>query len=211
MKKHVSLPCLLVALGGMLLAGSVATGDVRPTAADADRLQQKLVTIAAYGAARSREAHLTPISERECNAFFQFRMKETLPAGVTEPSLRILGNGRLAGSAVVDLDAVRESRSRGRSGGSSGGDWLDPINLLSGKLPATAQGTLHTRDGVAQFRVESAEIGGVAVPKALLQQVVAYYSRTPDNPEGFDLEAPFRLPSGIREIRVGTGEAVVVQ
>lgn len=206
MERQMSVRSVLVALGCTLLAGSVARGDNTPTPADADRLQQKLLSIATYGAARSRDAQLTPISERECNAFFRYRMKESLPAGVTNPSLRMLGGSRLAASAVVDLDAVRISRAK-----SGSGDWLDPINLLSGKLPATVQGTLQTRDGVGQFHLESAEIGGVAVPKSLLQQVVAYYSRTEQNPRGFDLEAPFRLPSGIREIRLGAGEAIIVQ
>ncbi|MPZ18605.1 MAG: hypothetical protein GEV06_11930 [Luteitalea sp.] len=201
----MSVRSVLVALGCMLLAGSVANGDNAPTPADAERLQAKILSIATYGAARSRDAQLTPISERECNAFFHYRMAESLPAGLTDPSLRMLGSSRLAASAVVDLDAVRASRTKG------GSDWLDPINLLSGKLPATAQGTLHTRDGVGQFQLESAEIGGVAVPKSLLQQIIAYYSQTAENPGGFDLETPFQLPSGIREIRLGAGEAIVVQ
>jgi hypothetical protein len=206
MEKQVSVRSVLVAFACLLFAGAGARGDTTPTPADADRLQQKLLSIATYGAARSRDAQLTPISERECNAFFQYRMKESLPTGLADPSLRMLGGSRLAASAVVDLDAVRASRAKGGSG-----DWLDPINLLSGKLPATAQGTLHTRDGVGQFRLESAEIGGVAVPKSLLQQIVSYYSRTEENPRGFDLESPFQLPSGIREIRLGAGEAIIVQ
>ncbi|MGH9160919.1 MAG: hypothetical protein ACRD2X_13165 [Vicinamibacteraceae bacterium] len=202
----MSVRSVLVALGCMLLAGSVASGDTTPTPADADRLQQKLLSIATYGAARSRDAQLTPISERECNAYFRYRLKESLPAGLTEPSLRMLGGSRLAASAVVDLDAVRASRAK-----SGGGDYLDPMSLLSGKLPATVQGTLQTRDSVGQFHLESAEIGGVSVPTSLLQQIVTYYSRTERNPRGFDLESPFQLPSGIREIRLGAGEAVIVQ
>jgi hypothetical protein len=193
----------LLALPLTVLIGSVASGDAKPTPADADRLQRKILAIAAYGAAQSRDAHLTSISERECNAYFQFHMKEALPAGVTEPSLRILGNGRLAAAAVVDFDAVRATRQSD--------DWLDPVSLLSGTLPATAEGTLHTKDGVGRFELESATIGGMSVPPSVLQQVVAYYSRSEEYPRGFALDTPFQLPSSIREIRLGKGEAVVVQ
>ena len=45
----------------------------------------------------------------------------------------------------------------------------------------------------------------------LLQQVVSYYSRTPDNPAGIGLDDPFALPAGIREIQVERGQAVILQ
>ncbi len=54
-------------------------------------------------------------------------------------------------------------------------------------------------------------MSGVPVPKALLQQVVSYYSRTPENPEGIDLEAPFPLPVNIRQIETLRGQAIIVQ
>jgi hypothetical protein len=45
----------------------------------------------------------------------------------------------------------------------------------------------------------------------VLQELVTYYSRTPENPEGINMDAPFELPARIREIRVGTGTSTVVQ
>jgi hypothetical protein len=45
----------------------------------------------------------------------------------------------------------------------------------------------------------------------VLQELVSFYSRTPENPAGIDMDAPFELPSRIREIRVGTGQATIVQ
>ena len=70
---------------------------------------------------------------------------------------------------------------------------------------------LHTANGVGRLEVESVTVAGVTVPKGVLYEVVRYYSRTPEYPDGMNLDAPFELPSRIREVRVGTGEAVIVQ
>jgi hypothetical protein len=45
----------------------------------------------------------------------------------------------------------------------------------------------------------------------VLQELVSYYSRTAEDPRGIDLDEPFELPAGIRQIEVGQGQAVVVQ
>ena len=65
--------------------------------------------------------------------------------------------------------------------------------------------------GVAWFELESATLSGVPIPKSLLQELVAYYSRTPANPRGLNIDDPFPLPAGIRRIDVLPGRAVVVQ
>jgi len=44
-----------------------------------------------------------------------------------------------------------------------------------------------------------------------VQELVTFFSRTPENPRGFDIDAPFNLPAKIREVVVNQGEAVVVQ
>ena len=88
---------------------------------------------------------------------------------------------------------------------------IDPLNYLSGQVPVNARGLLRTREGRGQLYLRSADIGGVPLPKPLLQELVGYFSRTPQNPNGFDIDAPFDLPSKIREISVGAGESVVIQ
>jgi hypothetical protein len=54
-------------------------------------------------------------------------------------------------------------------------------------------------------------VSSIPVPKAVLQEIVAHYSATPDSPEGINLDAPFALPVSIREIRTSQGQAIVVQ
>jgi hypothetical protein len=146
---------------------------------------------------------LTAITERELNAYFRYDMRDQFPAGVTEPTITILGDGRVTATAVVDLDAVRDGQS------SSG--WLNPMRFLSGRLPVTASGVIESQHGTARFLLDTVDVSGVPVPKSLLQQVLSYYSRTTENPQGLNLDDAIDLPAGIREIRVQPGQAVVVQ
>jgi hypothetical protein len=97
---------------------------------------------------------------------------------------------------------VRKQKQRG---------WMDPMGYLTGRLPLTAEGVLTTKDGVGQFNLERAEISGVSVPKSLIQELLSHYSKTPENPAGINMDAPFELPANIREIRVGKAQATIVQ
>jgi len=49
------------------------------------------------------------------------------------------------------------------------------------------------------------------VPKSVIQELLSYYSRTPENPAGINMDDPFELPAQIREIRVAPGAAIIVQ
>jgi hypothetical protein len=145
----------------------------------------------------------TAVSENEVNSWFAYSAKPLLPQGVTNPQITMLGNGRVAGQAVVDLDAIAKKK---QSGGS-----FDVWNLVGGKVPVNVAGTLRTKDGVGTFQLESADMSGVPLPKSFLQEVVSYYSRTASHPQGVKIDDPFALPASIRQIDVGTGQAVIVQ
>jgi hypothetical protein len=170
---------------------------------DADRLQSKLNLISENGRSSRPTALRTPVTESEVNSYLNYMLGPDLPAGVSDPSVSIQGDGRLAGRAVVDLSQLRADRA-------SGG-WLDPLGYLGGKAAVLAVGSLHTGQGMARFDLESATVSGVPVPISLLQALVTQYSHTPDNPDGLRLNESFKLPAGIKEIQVGKGEAVVVQ
>lgn len=170
---------------------------------DADSLERKLATITQNAAFRTRQStRATSISERELNAYLRYGSTIEMPAGVLEPSVTILGDGRVAGRAIVDLDAVRKARERG---------WGDPAGYLTGRLPVQAVGVLKTQNGVGRFYLESADVSGITVPRVVLQEIVTYYTRTPEAPNGISLDAPFELPAGIREVHVAKGTATVVQ
>ena len=70
---------------------------------------------------------------------------------------------------------------------------------------------MRTQKGVGAFTLESASVGGVPVPKTILQELVTYYSRSESQPKGINIEAPFQLPAHILEIRTAQGQALVVQ
>ena len=193
---------------GALLALALAAGSAsaqRLTKQEADQFTVKLTRIVEYGKAKPRGTAVqrsTQITDDELNAYFRHHAKDQIPVGIVDPAIHAVGDGKLTGRAIVDLDAVRKQKPRG---------WLDPMGYLTGRLPLTAAGTLTTKDGVGRFNLESAEISGVAVPKTLIQEMLTYYSKTPENPTGINMDAPFELPAGIREIRVGKAQATIVQ
>lgn len=197
---------LIVALA-IAMPASSASAYFWLTKQDADRFSAKLQQIVDFGnAAPAKTAtatnRSTVITDTELNAYFRYNAKDQIPVGIVDPTINALGDGRVGGRAVVDLDAVRKQKQRG---------WLDPLSYLSGRLPITATGALTTKSGIGQFKLESAEISGVTIPKTILQELLSYYSRTPENPNGINMDDPFELPSRIQEIRVGKAQATIVQ
>jgi hypothetical protein len=196
-----------MALGAVALlavTGDVHTrADATGTRADADGMQRKIDQIAALPRGAGRRVKLTPFTEREVNAYIRFRLRDQIPSGIADPAITIVGDGRVSGRAIVDLDEVsRANRST---------SWFDPMRLLSGRLPVVAAGVLETRNGEGRFVLETATVSGVPVPKSVLQRVVSYYSTTPEDPDGIGLDDAFALPAQIVEIRVQAGQALVVQ
>ena len=189
--------CLVAALGVSTQA------DVRTSRRDATLLKQKVATITAHAEKPTRQPRRTTVTENEVNSYLAYEAREQLPTGVVEPSVTILGSGRLSGRAVVDLDAVRREKNPT--------SLLDPMNYLMGKVPVSATGVLKTSNGVGHFELESAAISRLPIPKFLLQEIVSYYSRTTANPAGISLDDPFALPARIREIQVERGQAIIVQ
>jgi hypothetical protein len=88
---------------------------------------------------------------------------------------------------------------------------LDPFTYMAGSMPVTVNGVLRTQDGIGTFSLESAAVSGVPVPTWMVQEIVSYYSKSPTTPLGVTIDKPFVLPSGIREIQLARGQAIVVQ
>jgi hypothetical protein len=190
------------------------SGQLRFTKQDADRCQGKLSRITAFAsvpttakastaaAVAAAKSQTTQLTDAELNSYLRYHLRDQVPVGIVEPTLNAIGDGRVRGGATIDLDAVRKSRQRG---------WTDPLNYLTGQLPLTASGVLITQNGKGRFQLESAEISGISIPKSLVQELLSHYSKTTENPAGISLDDPFELPARIKEIRVGRGEAMVLQ
>ena len=188
----------------IVLAGAVGAAAVaNPTREQAATFQKKLEQILLNSESPSERPRETLVTEGEVNSYLRFDAGAHVPVGVTEPSIGIEGQGRLNGRAIVDLDVIRQKRS-------SGG-WFDPMSYLTGRLPITASGVLETHAGRGTFTLETAAISGIPIPKSFLQEIVSYYSRSSDFPNGINIDDPFDLPAEIQKIDVQPGRATIVQ
>jgi hypothetical protein len=177
--------------------------DVRASKREAALLKQKVATINDRAAKPSSVARRITVTESEVNSYLVYEARDQIPVGVVDPSITVIGPGRLSARAVVDLDAVRKQKAPT--------SLLDPMNYLMGRLAVTAVGTLKTANGVGRIELESSSVGSVPIPKILLQEIVSYYSRSAEKPAGISLDDPFPLPARIREIQVDRGQAIIVQ
>jgi len=188
-----------------VMAAAAATLHAAATASrqQADSLARKITQITQRGTqGPTAGARRTEVSEDEVNSWFVFRGRPYLPEGVTNPNLTMLGAGAMRGAVTVDLEALGKRRSKGGS--------LDLWSYLGGKVPVAVTGTLRARDGRGQFEMKSAEMAGVPVPKALVQQLLSIYTSSSDD-KPLSMDASFELPAKFQSIDVGQGQLVVVQ
>lgn len=178
---------------GVTVQASAAAGQGGQAAAD--RMQQKLESIVRFGAVPRLETQSTLIEEGEVNAYLRHYLQAEIPPGISTPTLSILGDNRLSATATLDLDAMNASRPPS--------DGFDPIRALRGSLLAKVSGRLVTENGSGRFDLESAELGGIPLPKVLVSQLASRYE--------VDIDHPFDLPSAIREIKVEPGQVTVLQ
>jgi hypothetical protein len=195
---------VLLLLSGVGLGALQAAGVSQQ---QADAFSQKMAVVKQQGIngvrSSNRTPRRTPFTESELNSWFAYRSGEVMPAGVSEPRVTLVGNGKVKAAATVDLETIAKQRSSGRV--------LDPWSYLGGRLPVTLTGVLRTENGMGRFDLEEAAVSGVPVPASVLADIVSYYSRTDSDPEGVRLNDNFRLPSQIKQIEMGVGQAVIVQ
>jgi hypothetical protein len=200
-RRKLGRGALLVLL--IISAARANTAALQLSQQHGDSLQHKIDEVTRNAAKNPVARKKTPVSDLEVNSYLTYNSKDRIPRGLTQPQITMLGEGQLAGRVIVDLDEFK--RQRKPQG------FMDPLSYLSGRVPLTARGALRTRDGRGRFYFGSAEIFGVPVPEPIVQELVSYFSRTPENPRGFDMNAPFDLPARIREIRVNRGESILEQ
>ena len=182
---------LLAALG---IAGAVLSAADVLTKQLSDAFEKKIVLVQNHSSAGTKKPLATTFTEAETNSYLKFGATELLPVGLTQPNITMLGDGRVMGTAIVDLDIVRQKQG-------SGG-WLDPMSYLTGKLPVMATGKIVTWDNKGKVELERAEISGLPLPKSLLGQMVNFFTRTTDNPKGSSIDDTFILPANIQRIDV---------
>ncbi len=193
-------PAIVVAL---LLASPLGAQQASARA-DAERMNKKVQAILARAEAPATPAKpvTTTITEVELNAYLQLDPTAGLPVGLKHPTLTFLDGGKIDSKALVDLDMIRVAEKRG---------WLDPLAYVTGILEVRTVGTFRGTNGKGVYVFESATLGGVPIPKTVLAELVAFYTRSPETPKGIPLDAPFELPHRIRDVALRRGVATVIQ
>jgi hypothetical protein len=186
-----------------LVAGiSVFAADVL-TRQLGDAFAKKVVVVQNHASDGVKKPLSTSFTQPETNSYLKFNAADLLPTGLTEPEITMLGANRVSAKAIVDLDIVRKKQS-------SGG-WFDPTSYLTGKLLVTAAGRVVTADGKGRIELERAEVSGVSIPKSFLNQMVNFFTRTADNPNGSTVDDVFELPAKIKRIDSERGRFTVHQ
>jgi hypothetical protein len=167
--------------------------------ADADTLARKIEELD-----RRMKAGLPPslqsilVTEGQLNSYLNLALK--MPPGVSNLEVHLEAE-RVGARAVVDLDRVQ---GRAPSQGP-----FSPLALLSGAVPAELKGRFLNRDGFASLQFEEVRLGAFPIPVSLLAQMVSSATRTAENPQGFDIQSPFRLPYALKRVRIQPGQAVL--
>jgi hypothetical protein len=194
----------LVAVTAALFVSVVVHGQ-QPMREEADAAAAKFERIAA-AFEEERPANAAPltttISEREINSYLELEGPNFLPEGIASPRFTLGDGGRVRARAIVDLDVWGSGRER---------SLFDPLSFLTGDVEVIATGKIEASDGQGVVRYESATVGGISVPKVLAQELVRFYTRSPDFPSGIAFDQPYALPSGVRAVSVRSGEATLTQ
>lgn len=203
MRDRLSL-ALLVAV---MFSGVCAVAQTADARRDSEKMRQALLAITTRGNApvvkgKTPAPLRTTFTDGQLNAWLVADGKDNVPVGLLSPTVTFLADGRITAKAVADLDAVRKSKPRGM---------LDPMNLLSGLVPISLTGKLSGTGGMGTFDVESAALGTWPLPRSVLQELIAFYSKSPEYPDGITLGKPFPLPSAVKTLLIARGTATVVQ
>ena len=193
-------------LHGLLALGAPAEQPAPPPRADlswddAGSLAKKLADAERWAREGKRPAvSRVLVSEGELNSYLNLSLGPKMPQGLTDVKVR-LENDRLQANALLDLQQIQ---GKVKDGGA-----LRLFGLLGGPMPVEFKGRMPNKDGFGQIEVEELRLGAVALPMSVLEQIVASSTRTPDNPQGFDLHSPFRLPYALKKVRLEPGRAVL--
>jgi hypothetical protein len=170
--------------------------------AEAEALDRKLAAIEKQRvvAPRKSRPETVTVTESELNSYLNLTMAEKLPKEVQNLEVHLLEHERLQANGLVDLDKVKAKVAATSS------SW-NPLLLLGGFVPVQLRGRLVNRDGFGSIIWEDVQVNAWSLPVSLLEQMVASATKKPDNPEGVDISAPFRLPYSVRRVRLEPGRA----
>jgi hypothetical protein len=194
-----------VAIAAAIL-GAVLAGEGRaqappagPTMPAAESLARKLTSIEARKRAKTRKPETVVVTEHELNSYLNLKMGTDMPTGVSDVKVS-LQRERLEATGQVDLDKL--DLKKGQSP-------FSPLALLSGKVPVLLRGRLQSLNGFGNVQVEEVQLATIPVPLSVLEKLIANSTRNASNPQGFDINAPFRFPYQVKRVRIEPGRALL--
>ena len=138
-----------------------------------------------------------------------------LTAGELGALLMAAAGGRLPPAIEQPEVAIREDRvllrAKVRLDDVSGLDELGPLaKLLNREETFEANGTLGlVRQGLAEYRVESARIAQFDLPRSVIPRLVARLTRGSRSTEVAENGIPFEVPTYIGDVRVARGRVTL--
>jgi len=162
----------------------------------ADSLGRKIEALEHRGSAKGTNGETVLVTEGELNSFLNLSAK--MPAGLAELEIH-LERDRVGAKAMVDLEQM----------GAKQGGSLNRLALLGGRLPVEVKGRLSNDGGFGSLDFELVRLGPVSIPVTVLAQLVASATRSAENPQGFDIQSPFRLPYQAKRVRLQPGRVLL--
>lgn len=141
------------------------------------------------------------VHESELNSYVRFALAEKVPRGVRDVRI-VLRDGRLEVRGFANLSEFSELKEKAASGASL-------LSLLGGEMAIEIVADFKSDRGFGQFEVVSAQVGPLPLSAAVLGDIVARATTDSARPNGFDVRAPFRLPYGVKKIRLQQALATV--
>ena len=158
--------------------------------------KQKLERIADE---KLRPGETVILTQDEVNSYLRFDYASEIPAGITDPDIR-LDPDRVTGAATVDFLEWQVER------GASPGVLLSW--LLRGKRRVEAVCHYTSKDGYGQVDVESVKIGGVPLSGAAVAFLIDNLVQ-PRYPAAV-VGRPVQLGLNLKQVRIERGKAVLV-
>jgi hypothetical protein len=81
--------------------------------------------------------------------------------------------------------------------------------LLGGWVDVQLKGRIPSGNGLGTIEVEEVRLGSLSLPVSVLEQLVAAFTKTRENPGGFDLRAPFPLPYSVKRLQLQPGRLLL--
>ena len=141
----------------------------------------------------------TNLTAEELGALILEAAGNRLPSSVKNPELSIDGD-RVRLRATIRLEDIR------------GLEGLGPLTAVMGREETfETAGTLDiVKPGLAEYRVNDASIGQLAIPNAAIPRLLARLSNGTARPAGVaDNGIPFRVPQYIGDVRVARGKVTL--